>query len=112
TKAALHALMWSLRAQLRAHEGSRHVKVVEVVPPAVQTELHELQDDLRGTEFANMGITITEFMHDCWAGLEAGDEEILVGPVKANFGAVEDVRRVCFNNFVAASAAGKLPTPK
>lgn len=36
TKAALHALMWSLRAQLAADPGSRHIKVVEIVPPAVQ----------------------------------------------------------------------------
>ncbi|TGJ79026.1 hypothetical protein E0Z10_g9743 [Xylaria hypoxylon] len=112
TKAALHALVWSLRAQLQDHEGSRHVRVVEVVPPAVQTELHELQDDLRGTEFAHMGITIGEFMQGCWAGLEAGDEEILVGPVKANFGTIEDGRRLWFNKFLAAAAAGKLPTPK
>ncbi len=36
TKAALHALMWSLRAQLAADDASRHVKVIEIVPPAVQ----------------------------------------------------------------------------
>ncbi|KAI0537261.1 short chain dehydrogenase [Xylaria digitata] len=112
TKAALHALVWSLRAQLKGHEGSRHVKVIEVVPPAVQTELHELQDDLRGTEFAHMGITIEEFMRGCWAGLEAGDEEILVGPVKANFGTIEDGRRAWFDNFIAAAAARKLPALK
>ena len=36
TKAALHALMWSLRAQLAADEASRGVRVIEIVPPAVQ----------------------------------------------------------------------------
>ncbi|KAI0813203.1 short chain dehydrogenase [Xylaria sp. FL0064] len=110
TKSALHALMWSLRAQLGADEGSRHVRVIEIVPPAVQTELHELQDDLREAGHANIGITIDEYMRDCWAGLEAGDEEeILVGPIKANFASLEDGRRKAFGQFLAAMEAGKLP---
>ncbi|KAI0454972.1 short chain dehydrogenase [Xylaria acuta] len=109
TKAALHALMWSLRAQLGADEGSRHIRVVEIVPPAVQTELHELQPDMVAAGQANIGITIEEFIRDCWAGLEAGDEEILVGPLKANFKNLEDGRRAVFKNFIAGMAAGKLP---
>ncbi|KAI1747279.1 short chain dehydrogenase [Xylaria castorea] len=109
TKAALHALVWSLRAQLGADEGSRHIKVVEIVPPAVQTELHELQPDMVAAGQANIGITIDEFIRDCWAGLEAGDEEILVGPLKANFANLEDGKRAVFKNFVAGMAAGKLP---
>ncbi|KAI0905204.1 short chain dehydrogenase [Ustulina deusta] len=109
TKAALHALMWSLRAQLAADHASRHVKVIEIVPPAVQTELHELQDDLREAGYANIGITLEEYMRDCWAGLQQGDEEILVGPIKANLATLEDGRRTAFNHFLAAVAAGKLP---
>ncbi|KAI1178584.1 short chain dehydrogenase [Nemania sp. FL0916] len=109
TKAALHSLMWSLRAQLGADEGSRHIRVVEIVPPAVQTELHELQDDLRAAGLANIGITIEEFMRDCWAGLEQGDEEILIGPLKANFATLEDGKRIAFERFMAATAGGKLP---
>ncbi|KAI0427806.1 short chain dehydrogenase [Xylaria sp. FL1042] len=109
TKSALHALMWSLRAQLGADEGSRHVRVIEIVPPAVQTELHELQDDLREAGLANIGITIDEYMRDCWAGLEGGDEEILVGPIKANFARLEDGRRSAFGQFLAAMEAGKIP---
>lgn len=40
TKAALHSLVWSLRAQLKADPGSAHISVVEIVPPAVQVQLH------------------------------------------------------------------------
>ncbi|KAK5634367.1 hypothetical protein RRF57_010081 [Xylaria bambusicola] len=108
TKAALHALMWSIRAQLKADEKSRGVKVIEIVPPAVQTELHELQEDMRAAGLANIGITIEEFMKDCWAGLENGDEEILVGPIKENFGTLEDGRRKVFDHFVN-SVADKMP---
>ncbi|KAI0479981.1 short chain dehydrogenase [Xylaria cf. heliscus] len=109
TKAALHALMWSLRAQLRADEASGHIRVVEIVPPAVQTELHELQPDMVAAGQANIGISIDDFMRDCWAGLEAGEEEILVGPIKANFAHLEDGRRAVFNRFIADMATGKLP---
>ncbi|KAI1189437.1 short chain dehydrogenase [Nemania serpens] len=109
TKAALHALMWSLRAQLAADPGSRHIKVVEIVPPAVQTELHELQDDLRAAGHANIGITIEEYMRDCWAGLERGDEEILVGPIATMFSGLEDGRRAMFRGFLDAVAEGRLP---
>ncbi|KAH8160384.1 hypothetical protein CIB48_g7865 [Xylaria polymorpha] len=109
TKAALHALVWSLRAQLAADPASAHIKVVEVVPPAVQTELHELQPDMVAAGLANIGITVDEFIRDCWAGLEAGEEEILVGPLKTNFATLEDGRRAIFRNFVAGMAAGKLP---
>ncbi|KAI1129058.1 short chain dehydrogenase [Nemania abortiva] len=109
TKAALHALMWSLRAQLKDDEGSRHIRVVEIIPPAVQTELHELQDDLREAGHANIGITIEDYMRGCWEGLETGEEEILVGPIKENFAHLEDGRRAMFGNFLAAVAAGKLP---
>ncbi|KAI0101731.1 short chain dehydrogenase [Nemania sp. FL0031] len=109
TKAALHALMWSLRAQLAGDKGSRHIKVVEIIPPAVQTELHELQDDLREAGHANIGITIEDYMLGCWEGLEQGEEEILVGPIKENFANLEDGRRAVFSNFLAAVAAGKLP---
>ncbi|KAI1288832.1 short chain dehydrogenase [Xylaria venustula] len=109
TKAALHSLMWSLRAQLGADEASRHVKVIEIMPPAVQTELHELQPDLREGGWANMGITIEEYMRDCWEGLEEGKEEILIGPLKANFGTLDDGRRAAFGHFLAAIEAGKMP---
>ncbi|KAI0868852.1 short chain dehydrogenase [Hypoxylon argillaceum] len=109
TKAALHALVWALRAQLRGDEGSRHVRVVEIIPPAVQTELHILQDDLREAGFAHIGITIEEYMKDCWAGLESGEEEILVGPVKQNFSTLEVERRQMFQFFLKAVEDGKLP---
>lgn len=109
TKAALHALVWSLRAQLAADPASRHIRVIEIVPPAVQTELHELQDDMRAAGQAHIGISIEAYMKDCWAGLERGDEEILIGPIKENFSTLEDGKKVMFKQFLDAMAAGDLP---
>jgi len=39
-------------------------------------------------------------MRDAWAGLENGDEEILVGPIKENFSHLDDERKVIFDRFV------------
>lgn len=94
SKAALHSLMWSLRAQLANDEGSRHIKVVEVLPPAVQTELHELQEELRAKGQTNFGMPLDEFTDECWEGLVRGDKEVPVGATKERFGGEEERRRV------------------
>ncbi|KAI1496324.1 short chain dehydrogenase [Biscogniauxia marginata] len=101
TKAALHSLAWSMRAQLAHDEASKHVRVVEIIPPAVQTELHELQDDLRAKGDTRFGMTIGDFVEDAWAGLARGDVEIPVGPVKARFEALEKARREQFDGVVS-----------
>ncbi|KAI1270714.1 short chain dehydrogenase [Xylariaceae sp. FL1019] len=103
-KAALHSLLWSMRSQLGNDEGSKHIKVIEVVPPAVQTELHVLQPDLVAQGLGNIGITIEEFIESAWAGLESGQEEILVGPLKEGMGHLEDGRREAFRRFAEATA--------
>ncbi|KAK8073208.1 hypothetical protein PG994_004107 [Apiospora phragmitis] len=69
TKSALHSLLWSVRAQLAADEHSQHVKVVEILPPAVQTELHSQQPDLVARGLGDIGITLEEFTDAAWAGL-------------------------------------------
>ncbi|KAH9907048.1 short chain dehydrogenase [Xylariomycetidae sp. FL2044] len=110
TKAALHSLMWSLRAQLAHDEKSRHIKVVEIIPPAVRTELHELQDDLREKGDTQFGLTIDEFMADAWDdGLAKGKEEIPVGPVRNRFDDMEKERRARFEGLVKIMMGGDAP---
>lgn len=79
TKAALHSLMWTLRAQLAHHEGSKHVKVVEIIPPAVQTALHSSQPDLVARGEGHFGMPLDAFIDGTWAGLQEGKDEIPVG---------------------------------
>lgn len=62
---------------------------------------------MRAAGMANIGITIEEYMKDCWAGLENGDEEILIGPIKQRFANLEDDKRAVFNHFVNATSADK-----
>ncbi|CAJ2502181.1 Uu.00g095750.m01.CDS01 [Anthostomella pinea] len=100
TKSALHSLIWSMRAQLAHDDASRHIRVVEIIPPAVRTELHGLQDDLRAAGDTNFGLSIDEFLQETWAGLTRGDDEIPIGPVKDRFAAFEDERRERFDGLV------------
>ncbi|MEO7425013.1 MAG: SDR family NAD(P)-dependent oxidoreductase [Fibrobacteria bacterium] len=68
TKAALHSFTQSLRRQL-AEKG---IKVVEVCPPHVNTDL--------GVPGANgAGMDLQAYIDSVMAGLEKGDEEITVG---------------------------------
>lgn len=75
------------------------MRVVEILPPAVQTELHELQPELVAAGQANIGMPLTAFIDETWEALErwdAGEDEIMVKEVKGNWGSVEDARRVAF----------------
>ncbi|KAH8163818.1 hypothetical protein CIB48_g4442 [Xylaria polymorpha] len=67
TKAAVHSLAWSLRAQL-ANNGTSNMRVVEVIPPAVKTELHMRQG--RG----QMGMELVEYIDDTWEQLTSSKE--------------------------------------
>jgi len=78
TKAAMHHMILVLREQLK---GS-NVKIVEILPPAVQTELHDAkhQPDIKDGE--QMGMPLEEFTDECWEGLEGGKENVPVGMAK------------------------------
>ncbi|KAK1675235.1 short chain dehydrogenase [Colletotrichum godetiae] len=106
TKSALHSLAWSLRAQLQSSPSSSHIRVVEVVPPAVQTELHCQQPDLVAAGQANFGMPLDEFTDETWAALEKGeDDEIIVGPAK-NFAHVDRDRKKMFDKLAESFKAG------
>jgi uncharacterized oxidoreductase len=68
TKAALHSITLSLRHQL-ANSG---VKVVEIIPPAVNT-------DLGGPGLHTFGVPLDEFADEVMKRLDAGELEIAYG---------------------------------
>jgi uncharacterized oxidoreductase len=68
TKAALHSYTMSLRQNLA--EGP--VKVLEIIPPAVNT-------DLGGVGLHTMGVPLAEFADAAMAQLESGAQEITYG---------------------------------
>ena len=71
TKAALHSFTLSLRWQLR----DTHVKVVEIIPPAVDT-------DLQAPGLHTFGVNVDEFADHVFAELEQGSIEIAFGTAK------------------------------
>ncbi len=73
TKAALHSFSWSLRHQLR----STNVKVFEVIPPTVDTELDRGARAQRRQEYR--GVPPSEVAEATLAGLDADEFEITVG---------------------------------
>ena len=79
-KAAMHHFALCLREQLK----DTKVKVVEIIPPAVQTELHNEtnQPDLGGEL---IGMALDEFTDEAFEGLEGGLEQIPVGMARRSF---------------------------
>lgn len=109
TKSALHSLMWTMRAQLSHDEKSKHIKVVELMPPAVQTELHELQADLVAKGEGSFGMPLPEFVDGAWAGLQKGDDEVPVGEKTIQGRAAEAGRREAFAGILAMMSNPKAP---
>lgn len=106
TKSALHSLSWTLRAQLAAHDASSHLRVIEVVPPAVRTELHSQQPDLVAAGQTSFGMPLDEFTDETWKALEDGKlDEIIVGPAK-NFAHVETEKRAAFDKIAESFKRG------
>jgi len=68
TKAALHSFTLSLRHQL----AGTSIEVIEIIPPAVDT-------DLGGPGLHTFGVPLDEFADGAWAGLERGEIEIPFG---------------------------------
>ncbi|KAI2610071.1 NAD(P)-binding protein [Hypoxylon fragiforme] len=107
TKAALHSLLWSMRAQF-AHDPSwSHLRVIEILPPAVQTELHSQQRELVAIGEGNIGIPLAQFTDEAWAGLLRGDDEVPVGIVAETLHVAEKPRREQFEGMVRRTMTRK-----
>lgn len=73
TKAAVHSFTVSLRRQLKGSP----VKVIELIPPVVETELHRDQ-----SRRPSRAMALKNFVAAAMAGLDAGRKEIPVGLAK------------------------------
>jgi uncharacterized oxidoreductase len=73
TKAAIHSFSWSLRHQLR----KTSVKVFEIIPPTVNTELDRGARERRSQEY--LGIPPAEVAEATLVGLSKDEYEISIG---------------------------------
>jgi len=93
SKAALHHLILCLRVQLDKSK----VKVIEIFPPAVQTELHDEthQPDIKNGR--SIGMPLKDFTDEAYKGLSDGLEQIPVGDMsKKPFQSFEKERQELF----------------
>ncbi|KAH7145548.1 hypothetical protein B0J13DRAFT_323215 [Dactylonectria estremocensis] len=79
SKAALHSFIMNVRKQL-AEAGHAHVSMVEVFPPAVQTELHDENHQPDLVNGGEIGMPVVEFVDRMYEGLARGDDQFAVGP--------------------------------
>ncbi|WP_045689392.1 SDR family oxidoreductase [Hymenobacter sp. AT01-02] len=87
TKAALHSFTISLRHQLAATP----IQVLEIVPPAVNT-------DLGGAGLHTWGVPVNDFANSVMARLAAGEQEV-------GYGTSEEIRRASREQIDARVAA-------
>ena len=96
SKAALHHFILALRTQVVAGPGD--VKVLEIYPPAVQTELHDAkhQPDLKDGHL--IGMPLGEFVDEVWGRLKGGEEQIAVGSAGKLYNAFEVKRQELYRD--------------
>ena len=83
TKAWLHNFSLNLRTQLL--QADSKVRIVEIVPPAVETDLHRERtdpDDNKRAKGNKTALTIDEFMKDVVEGWEKDEDTVSAGPGK------------------------------
>ncbi|KAL6712292.1 hypothetical protein ACN47E_000169 [Coniothyrium glycines] len=98
SKAALHHMILAIREQLR--NGPGKIKVIEIFPPAVQTELHDAKHQPDIKDGGNIGIPLEDFTHETWDKLINGDEQISVGFATKAFEAFENKRQEMFKTMM------------
>jgi len=84
TKAALHSFAMSLEAQL----ADTNVHVQEILPPLVESELH----DHEGTteRLSKFWMPLDEFTKLALEGLHSGETQIPIGPIKPSYDKSEE----------------------
>jgi short-subunit dehydrogenase involved in D-alanine esterification of teichoic acids len=96
SKAALHHFILTLRTQLKSGPGN--IKVLEIYPPAVQTELHDTkhQPDLKDGHM--IGMPLQQFIDETWDKLSNGEDQIPIGSARDVFDAFETKRQEIYQS--------------
>ena len=98
SKAALHHFILCLREQVKRSK----VKVIELLPPAVQTELHEEKHQPDIKNGSAMGMPLDMFTDQAYKGLSNDEEQIPIGMAQELYEAFEHKRQEAFARMVTA----------
>ena len=85
SKSALHHMILTMREQLKG--ANSNVKIIELFPPAVQTELHDVE--LGKERGRALGMPLKDFTEEAFEGLckeGTGNEQVPVQAVKTLMG--------------------------
>ncbi|GKZ62742.1 hypothetical protein AnigIFM49718_010165 [Aspergillus niger] len=98
SKAALHHWILCLREQLK----ETNIRVIEVFPPIVETELHDPkhQPDMAETVKGRFGIPVGQFTKEAMEKLFTGSDQIPVGLSNIAFNTWEQQRQQAFFHVV------------
>ncbi|KAI9151999.1 oxidoreductase [Paramyrothecium foliicola] len=97
SKAALHAFIMATRQQLQDADQT-NVRMIEVFPPAVQTELHDERHQPDLINGGKIGMPLDQYTGLMYEGLLRGDEQFAIGPGEGLLkeGGFEDQRQKLF----------------
>ena len=103
SKAALHHWILTFREQLK--QASSNVKCIEIIPPAVQTELHDEKHQPDMKNGRSIGMPLDEFTEKAWAQLVEGADQVPVGMAASPFqpGGFEHTRQQIFQKMNGVS---------
>lgn len=75
----------NLRTQLQASRDGKHIKVVEIAPPTVETDLHREREDPDDNKKGSNGsaLSLGEFMEEVAEGWRADRDVVAPGPAGA-----------------------------
>jgi short-subunit dehydrogenase involved in D-alanine esterification of teichoic acids len=96
----MHHLILTLREQLKHSSTNKNVTVIEILPPAVKTELHDEKHQPDIKNGSDIGMPLEEFLDEAWKWLGEGREDVPVGMAKGSYEGWEMERRKVFEGMV------------
>ncbi|KIW01850.1 uncharacterized protein PV09_06699 [Verruconis gallopava] len=84
TKAFMHSFTMNLRTQLEFDDSTKHINVIEIVPPQVESDLHRDHSDPDNNKRTKSptSMSLEAFIADVAEGWEAGDTTVAAGMAK------------------------------
>jgi len=109
SKAALHHWILCLRQQLLDREST--VKCIELLPPAVQTELHDEKHQPDIKNGGSIGMPLKEYIESTWSQLCEGKDQVPVGNSAMGFkeDGFETKRQMAFKRMTEMMKEGHGP---